>query len=406
MYGCFPPQDNLECEFPDLYTIRFHKDVLLYTCCLSDQPEVILKFICDSLARHEQTALDLLNLPRHDYFHEFFSSSDVLRNIVDDVSRFTCTNLPVAGLPVFEKESQKLSIVPPYIMFIAGTSMCISVSTNPDPVSEANDRIAKKESTTCTIKTCVDMQEEVSQWLHLFQNNHKSLLIFAKGLTIHCTLSPGGGKKLRPCLTYDLSVYYKEQIINGNTTRIFDGLKNVYTVRPRMVSFEHVVLDFNDDHNQMGLESLKLAKNCEYLIVQMCRFPESMWYYIGDQILNSNLLRYIDLCNSGGGFQELGNTLISSICHCRHLEEIQLEACELSREQVTELFNAIANGAFPNLKVLNLSHNVLTGCISILLKCKEYLELETLELQYTALSKEDIQALNELGKNDMINFRS
>ncbi len=81
-----------------------------------------------------------------------------------------------------------------------------------------------------------------------------------------------------------------------------------------------------------------------------------------------------------------------------YLEELDLQGTRLSADDVQRLGKAVNGGKLPELKRLWLTDNTLTGCLRHLFggpDCQGFSGLEDLNLQNTALNQDDLQSLNK-----------
>ena len=80
------------------------------------------------------------------------------------------------------------------------------------------------------------------------------------------------------------------------------------------------------------------------------------------------------------------------------LEKLNLRSTALNKDDLHHLLNTISSNKLPNLEDLNLSHNTLTGCFTSFLPDDNpgLPELEKLDLDNTALNKDDVQHITHL----------
>ena len=110
-------------------------------------------------------------------------------------------------------------------------------------------------------------------------------------------------------------------------------------------------------------------------------------------------LQYVDLSNNIlEGF--LANLLVSIHLQFPELEKLSLQHTALSKRDLQVLFSNTHK--LPKLRYLDLSHNMLTGCLSEFPPQAELYSLEKLDFEDTALNNEDMQHLTYLIRNQKL----
>ena len=194
---------------------------------------------------------------------------------------------------------------------------------------------------------------------------------------------------------------------------------------------------------ELVLQALTLSTSIKQLEMTNSTLPASIWEYLGQQLSQCEQLSEIDLhrmkhipvqfCKTPSTTTSLrrvnlehckmsfdvSHILLSSLRHCKHLEEINLSdntltgcirallaptivfpnikilnlSCtKLNREDVTNLRQIITSTKTPKLKELNFSGNILSQILT-----KEFLlpSLESLNLKNTSLNRDDMQCVCE-----------
>ena len=135
-----------------------------------------------------------------------------------------------------------------------------------------------------------------------------------------------------------------------------------------------------------------LSKNTESLTIYDCTLPTQTLSHLIQQINGCNALQKLNLsCTNLTGL--LLRFIPDPHPGLPHLEMLELYHIALNKEDLKHLLS-IAH-KLPKLIQLNLSDYRLTGCLSSFLKDPHpgLLELEKLNLERTALNKEDVQHL-------------
>ena len=117
-------QETLNSEFPDEITFFTQKNVIIYACCLSDQPELMIKVICDRLVEEAQFCFEN-NICHKGNYADWSSNSymhRILRKILNDVPQVFDGKINDQKPEVFvtsESPAEGTSRSPlPYIMFL------------------------------------------------------------------------------------------------------------------------------------------------------------------------------------------------------------------------------------------------------------------------------------------------
>ncbi len=85
-------------------------------------------------------------------------------------------------------------------------------------------------------------------------------------------------------------------------------------------------------------------------------------------------------------------------CNIPSIESIHLRQCHLREVELQSLGNAVCEGKLPRLVTLSLDQNILTGCLGNLLVGPDHLRftsLKKLDLGDTHLNREDMESLNK-----------
>ena len=100
------------------------------------------------------------------------------------------------------------------------------------------------------------------------------------------------------------------------------------------------------------------------------------------------------------------NTLTGCLSSCLpdphpglpELRELNLERTSLNKEDLQHISNITQSNKLPKLRILDLSHNTLTGCLSSVLPDNPHglPELQKLNLGFTKLNKDDLHLLTHL----------
>ena len=113
------------------------------------------------------------------------------------------------------------------------------------------------------------------------------------------------------------------------------------------------------------------------------------------------LMEFLSTCNHLTNLNLSNNTLTGHLFSfvqdsypgLLELEILNLDTTVLSKTDLQHLFNVFKSNKLPKLEYLDLSNNILAGFISNLLLSTDLPQLEKLSVQQTALSKEDLQML-------------
>ena len=140
-----------------------------------------------------------------------------------------------------------------------------------------------------------------------------------------------------------------------------------------------------------------ISKSTESLKLINCKLPTETLSHLMQQTNQYDALRVLDL-----SFTTLTGRL-SSFLPDPHpglleLETLNLRCTELNKEDLQHLKHITQSNKLPKLKILDLSANTLTGCITSFLPDPHpgLLELRELDLQNTKLNKEDLQHLSHV----------
>ena len=140
-----------------------------------------------------------------------------------------------------------------------------------------------------------------------------------------------------------------------------------------------------------------ISKNTESLQINFCELPTETLCHLMQQINRCSALRVLDLswttvtgCLSG--------FLPDPHPGVPELEVLNLGGTRLNKEDLQHLSHITQSNKLPKLKILDLSANTLTGCLTSFLPDPHpgLPELEKLNLNRTALNKEDLHHLTHL----------
>ena len=226
-------------------------------------------------------------------------------------------------------------------------------------------------------------------------------------------------------------------------------------IRPKLNSINKVEIpDSVKAFCKLFIETVIMSRFVTYVHVVDCMLPSQVTKHLIDQLRGCNDLRELVLYqlefpdNLGdtmasmssleavrfSGTLEKDNRLLAGLSHSHMLKILVINGCKLS-DQVSYLFgdqghpgfrqlvelslvdtklrkvdlesisSAVTNGKLPLLHHLNLSENTLTDCLSDLFgssDCPGFSLLETLQLENTKLSKEDLIAVFEALRQDKL----
>ena len=88
----------------------------------------------------------------------------------------------------------------------------------------------------------------------------------------------------------------------------------------------------------------------------------------------------------------------------QEVKVLNLKCTGLTKEDLQHISTMTQSNKLPNLRVLNLSQNIFTGCLSFLLPDPHQglLELEELHLRDTELNKDDLQHLSNITQSNKL----
>ena len=140
-----------------------------------------------------------------------------------------------------------------------------------------------------------------------------------------------------------------------------------------------------------------ISKNTESVKVEYCTLPKKTLSHLIQQINGFSTLRVLNL-----SFTTLTG-LLSSMLPDPHpelpeLETLNLSYIALNREDLQHLSHITQSNKLPKLRWLDLSENTLAGCLTSFVPDPHpgLLELRELNLESTELSKEDLQHLSHI----------
>ena len=441
-------QESLDCEFPDITSIRTHGNTVKFASLLSDHPELMIKIICDRLAEHEQLGFE--NNLSHEvgFLGRSYSCNTLLKEILDELdfpsscaSRLIDTNPGVFPKSENTPERSSRSVIS-YIMVSENKSSTRNYVLASQSHSRNKDTGSDKFCAPLMWKLrrkidSVQVKDDVLKWMQSATNYYSISLVVMDGLSIRLRRHPLACSEecFGTSLVCDITLWRTKQCMN--TLDIFQELKKHFNIVLNMVFWCGIRIDSGAFEEQLGLDLLQLMKSGNSINVNRCTFPKSVWQQLATRNLDPENLKQLTLCrlynfhaiygkeNEGHDLPtEVVNMLMSRIFRCKHLSSLEInrtrltmslqkcsfgiifsdletlwiERAELEKCDVMRLFNAITKNTFPKLKTLRLGSNMLTDCISILQECDELPPLEILDLSETWLSKKDIISLSELGK--------
>ena len=424
----------MDSELPDLDTILTHSNTVKFACCLSDQPELMIKVICDRLVEQTQFCFE-------NYYacHQGIYPSrsprghELLHEILDDAPQITTGKITDETPKVFitsETNVEGRSRTLPYIMFSESKRSVRNLILAAQPPNEDHTNIdTHPERLVWKLITKTEHLKEVavSEWLKSMRYYSSIWLVVKEGMSLRIRKrTTADGTKVFS----DLYLLWTTRTEFSEHLGIYMELEKLYKVVLDIVSLRFLRIQSGEKEEQCFINLLQLIKTCKSLHIEHCTFPECVWKNIAQQIQNSKDLEYLGIFQSWTTGRctlpsEGMENLISNIHHCHRLvtlnfigntltgilqkflkcssdekfsslETLLLNHTKLNRCDVTGLFSAIASNTFPKLKTLRLLGNDLTDCISVLQECCELPPLEILDLTVTELSRKDIKALSEL----------
>ena len=154
-------------------------------------------------------------------------------------------------------------------------------------------------------------------------------------------------------------------------------------------------LDLSDnDLSLVDMIHLSNKPNLSYLDCQETKMSTKLSKDVMGQLTYTTYLRKLDL--SGNSLRGCLTSLVPDPNPGLYqLKELKLCDTALNKDDLHHLSNAMFSNKLPNVGILDLSHNTLSGCLSSLLPDlhPELPELEELYLSCTALNKDDLQHL-------------
>ena len=140
-----------------------------------------------------------------------------------------------------------------------------------------------------------------------------------------------------------------------------------------------------------------ISKNTESMEIIFCKLPTETLSHLMQQIKGCSALRVLDLSwtiLTG----RLSYFLPDPHPGLPELETLKLRSTGLNKEDLQHLSHITQYNKLPSLQCLDLSWHTLTGCLTSFLPDPHpgLPELEKLNLEHTALNKEDLQHLTHL----------
>ena len=131
-----------------------------------------------------------------------------------------------------------------------------------------------------------------------------------------------------------------------------------------------------------------ISKNTESMEITSCKLPTETLSHLMQQIKECSALHVLNLSSM---LPDLHQGL-------PELETLELRSTGLNKEDLQHLSCITQSNKLPKLKILDLSWNTLTGCITSFLPDPHpgLLELRELKLANTELNKEDLQHLSHI----------
>ena len=174
---------------------------------------------------------------------------------------------------------------------------------------------------------------------------------------------------------------------------------------PKIIDITHTHTKYNDAGNieieHLSIDRKPEAKSFVYLF--NCDFPSTTL----DQVL-----RLVNQCTTARtfactetGLQGLLHTLLpDSHPAIPQLERISLSGTKLNKNDVQHLSNITQSNKLPKLQEVDLSENILTGCLSCFLPDPNpgLPQLQGLNLKYTGLNKDDLQHLSTITQSNKL----
>ena len=226
------------------------------------------------------------------------------------------------------------------------------------------------------------------------------------------------------------------------TKEVKDGEAFEFMTEMIQRKFE-IATEGDKSDNRLLFDTVRIGKNIRYLRMTDCVLSPLMYKHIVQPLLGCNKLENLFLMGTVGLPEELGEciaemtsltkldmsrcymtqsmsrSITKGLSHCVKLETLNLHRnnltdclgnlfgrqgfpslrslslthTSLSRKELYSLFAALRNGKLPNLEFVELSNNILTGCLKDLLTGTTLPKLRHLGFDETKLRRDDITSI-------------
>ena len=436
--------------FPEVATLQDHVEVARFACGLTAETQTMLKFVYDSAWQ------DILEIGL------FISGSEFLKSLWGEVSPEEKIdphhNKYFNDITDWNRDQEIFVPSRHYVLRnIEGTFMTRKVhvdkSSHPSETPPADSVVEMEgnDNLLRILRTINRHQQVLMSWIlfaDIGSSGDEPIIDDSVDSLLEASLRGNFTQQCSEIIKKDddeIVVKILKEMLDNENKDVEGDAAVQFVMQLIRCKYEKVSENNNEEVTKLILDTVKISNNIRRLKITECVIPPTAYKHIVSQLHGCAQLEILDLGYTIGVPEELGHcisqmtslrmliltrccvppsmgsSLTSAISHCTMLTNLLLsgnflgncavnlftgpgfpDLCQLSlqytgmsKEDIQSFSTAVRHGKLPKLGALDLSLNSLTDCLVDLFDHPDFTSLDTLLLNDTKVNVSDLSRLSE-----------